>query len=124
MNHIESEGQVVKNTDISPILSEATIYCGNGDRCAVLVKRILTKTTEPTQLSDTDYASLTKYETIQIDQFWLDAETALNSERYDEMFLSLTKIVILIDTKTGPWMFDLAKKMQFRLKPETLLRQI
>ena len=118
MNHIEqhaslkSEGQVVTNTDISPILSEATIYCGNGDRYAVLVKRILKKTREATELSDTDYTSLTKYETIQIDQFWLDAETALNSERYDEMFLSLTKIVILMDTNTGPWMFDLAKKLQ------------
>eukprot|EP00986_Skeletonema_menzelii_P008607 scaffold3679_cov128-Skeletonema_menzelii.AAC.8 len=108
----KSEGQVMQHTDMSSILSEATIYCGNGDRYAVLVKRILTKTTEATESLDADYTFLSKYETIQINQFWSDAGTALNSESYDEMFLSLTKIVILMDMKTGPWMFDLAKKLQ------------
>ena len=109
----KSEGQGVQNTDLmSSILSEATIYCGNGDRYAVLVKRILTKTTEATESLDADYTSLSKYERIQMDLFWANAETALNSESYDEMFLSLIKIVILMDTKAGPWMFDLAKKLQ------------
>lgn len=107
----DNEGPTLQNTDMSPILSEAMIYCGNGDRYAVLVKRILTKTIEASEPSDADYKSLSKYETIQLDQFWSDAETALNGERYDEMFLSLTKIVILMDAKTGPWMFDLAKRL-------------
>lgn len=110
-NGNQNEGPAVQNTDITPILSEAMIYCGNGDRYAVLVKRILTKTREVADSSDADYASLSKYETIQIDRFWSDAETALNGERFDEMFLSLTKIVILMDTKTGPWMFDVAKRL-------------
>ena len=111
LNDNQNEGPAVENTDMSSILSEAMIYCGNGDRYAVLVKRILTKTIEAPESSDTDYSSLSKYETIQIDQFWSDAETALNGERYDEMFLSLTKIVILMDAKTGPWMIDLAKRL-------------
>jgi len=107
----KSDGPVAEISDMSSILSEATIYCGNGDRYAVLVKRILTKARDATESSDAGSTSLSKYETIQIDQFWSDAETALKNERYNDMFLSLTKIVIMMDTKTGPWMSDLAKKL-------------
>jgi len=95
-------------TNISSILLEASVFCGNGDRYAVLVKRILLKAGET---SDAGSTSLTKYETLQVQQFWADAETALNSERYHEMYLCLIKIVIVLDTKTGPWMFDLAKEL-------------
>ena len=111
MNRIEQESEVpVKQiTDVSSIVSESAIFCGNGDRYAHLVKRILTKSGEP---SDAGSNPLTKYETLQIEQFWEDAKTALNIERYNEMFLYLVKIVILLDTKTVPYMIGLANKLQ------------
>lgn len=106
----ESNQESEVRTDISSILSEASVFCGNGDRYAVLVKRILTKAGE---ISDeVGCTSLTKYETIQIERFWTGAEIALNSERYNEMFVCLIKIVILLDRKTGPWMFDLSIRLQ------------
>ena len=109
----KNESSVTQISDVSSILSEATIFCGNGDRFAVLVKRILTKARETTEISST---SLTTYETIQIDNFWSEAEKELNNENFDKMFLSLNMIVILMDTKSGPWMFDLAKRLHTLLE--------
>jgi hypothetical protein len=95
-------------TNVSSLLSEATVFCGNGDRYAVLVKRILVKARETTSVASTE---LTIYEAQQLEQFWKDSETAMKSENYNEMFLSLLQIVIVWDTKTGQWMYDLAKKL-------------
>ena len=92
------------------VLSEAVIFCGSGDRCATLVKRIMTKASEG-NLGLNGMLALTKQEEIQLDHFWNDAELALKCNKPKDVFVSLMKIVILWDAKSCQWLPESIMKL-------------
>ena len=102
---------------IHSALSEATIFCGSGDRHASLVKRILTKSIEKQNAAETD---LTQQEEELILKFWNDVEIAIKNGNSEQAFISLIQIVIIWDEKNCPWMQSAALQLHTMLETISL----
>ncbi|KAL3797976.1 hypothetical protein HJC23_013214 [Cyclotella cryptica] len=116
----------VTNANLKLVLSEASVYCGSGDRHATLVKRILVKTIAgPCSASDERRRemneSLSSTQSDQLALFWNDVDVAMRNQIPQEILFSLIKPIILWDGRTNSnWMHDFAKQLHVNLESNSL----
>lgn len=127
---IETIGEELTNMGIiryDSLLFEATVFCGSGDRHAILVKRIISKTTDVAspqsndQMQRHDSDALLNIHQERLDAAWTEIDAALIRKAPVEIYLSLIKPIILCDGRTGSnWMHDHSKRLHLMLESKSL----
>lgn len=88
-------------------LDEAIMLCGSGDRHAILVKRLLNKARRRNDRTKESQQHIsTRQDKLLLEQLWLDASVALKNRDAKAAFITLMKLIIVLDSENLPWMDD------------------
>ena len=92
---------------IDMTLEDAIMLCGSGDRHATLVKRLLNKARRRNdRIKETQQIFSTRQDKLLLEQLWLDASVALKNRDAKAAFITLMKLIIVLDSENLPWMDD------------------
>lgn len=88
-------------------LEDAIMLCGSGDRHATLVKRLLNKARRRNdRIKETQQIFSTQQDKLLLEQLWLDAKVALKHRDAKAAFITLMKLIIVLDSENIPWIDD------------------
>ncbi len=126
---VEKEG--FNRDKFHPVLDEAVIFCGSGDRHSNVVKRMIQKSRKDQQSFNTSapgnsngkhpLSHLSERELNMMAKFWDDFENQVLCRNTTEAFLILYQIVVTWDRKNCQWLPGVKEKIRSILQNDSKL---